>query len=239
MKSTKAVIAVLMAAVLTISFCGCGTERNRNREVSSAAVSKTENEYVDEIKSEAENEYIDEVQSEEENQENLTNSEDNEPVESVEEQSEETESEEENGEDKAAVQAKMIEIVSNSDAEGYTIGHIVGSDNSFLMLSFGEIEAARYYDVYRIDRDDVVLIQEKLVGSHTGVYISQDTGNLAIYQAHMGVYGYGDLMYTGDGVTVDLIKNSGSVSADEDYPNQPEEWVTFTALDDFSLIENY
>ncbi len=210
MKSIKAVIAVLMAAALTISFCSCGTKRNRNREVSSSVVSETQNEYADEIKSEAENEYIDEVQSEEEIEDDLTNSEDNEPVESVEEQSEETESEEENVGDKAAVQAKMIEIVSSSNAVGYTIGHIDGSDNSFLMLSFGEIEAARYYDVYRIDADDVVLVQEKLVGSHTGVYISEDTGNLAIYQAHMGVYGYGDLIYTEHGVTVDLIKNSGS-----------------------------
>ena len=133
----------------------------------------------------------------------------------------------------------MIEIVSNSDAVGYTIGNIADSDNSFLMLSFGDVEASRYYDVYRIDADDVVLVEEKLVGSHTGVYISEDTGNLAIYQAHMGVYGYGDLMYTGDGVTIDWIENNGIAEPDEDYPNIPEEWVTFTPLDDFGLIEDF
>lgn len=229
MKCLRVILAISMAAALTMTLYGCGSKSSNENE-SLPTVSGESNSAANEENGEAESET------------DLTSAADGETAvseavnEDFDEEKIESVSEEERTNEESVCHEKLVEIISNSGANGYTVGRIGNSDGSFLMLSFGDVEASRYYDVYRIDADDVVLVQSMLVGSHTVVYIDEDTGNLAIYQAHMGHYGYGDLMYSGDGVSINWIEDNGVIGDDEDYPPIAGEVVTFTSIDDFDMI---
>ena len=247
MKCLKAIIAVSLAAALAAVFCGCGvsdSSENESSEVSSESVSVS-GDTGSESESETEGETESKEESETESESSLTSTADDKTAvsEVVNEESEkektESDREEEKADEESVCHEKLVEVISNSGANGYTVGHIGNSDGYFLMLSFGEVEASRYYDVYRIDTDDVVLVQSMLVGSHTVAYIDEDTGCLAIYQAHMGHYGYGDLTYTDGGVSIDWLEDNGVIGNDEDYPPVSGEVVEFTSIDDFSLIVNF
>ena len=239
MKCLKAIIAVSVAAALAAAFCGCGVNGSNENEYSEGAGESVA--FGGENSSETE----EETEIETKNESDLTSTADGETAvseivnEDFDEEKTESDSEEENADEESVCHEKLVEIISNSGANGYTVGHIGNSDGYFLMLSFGDVEASRYYDVYRIDKDDVVLVQSMLVGSHTVVYIDEDTGCLAIYQAHMGHYGYGDLTYMDGGVSIDWLEDNGVIGNDEDYPPVSGDIVTFTSIDDFSMIVNF
>ena len=129
----------------------------------------------------------------------------------------------------------LYNTIQESGANGYTICDVYGIDGQVLLLSHGEIEAERYYDVYQILGDNVEYIGQ-LAGSHTVAYIGND-GMLGMYNAHQGYFTYGPVLYDGSLSASSL--NEGTISADESYPDVPGAEISFYAITDFSGIAQF
>ena len=134
------------------------------------------------------------------------------------------------------VVSQLRSIISQSDAEGYTIAKILGNDNDQLILSFGEIEVMRHYDFYSISDSEVVFLGS-LDSGHSSAYIDDTTGTFAKFFAHQGYYYYGPVVYDG-GLSVDSIPES-TIAPGEEYPDYPGERVEFNSIDDFSVLADY
>lgn len=130
----------------------------------------------------------------------------------------------------------MYNTIQNSGANSYVICNIAGTDSEALVLSFGQTEADRYYDVYTIGSDDITYLGQ-IGGSHTVAYIDDMTGTLGLFNAHMGSYAYG-LVWADDGLRVEY-NDSGYAAAGESYPDVPGTPVSFYAATDFSGICMY
>lgn len=248
MKKWKILLAMTILTVITASaFAGCGNQaepaKTQESQNTSSVVSKTEQssetsqestESSAESSIEDSKDEISEASAESSIQESTDNSE-----ETSEESSSEESTEESSEQSESEIHQKLAQIISESDAVSYTVAKIEGSDSYFLILSFGEVEAARYYDIYEIGNKDITLVGEKIVGSHTVLYISNETGTAGIYQGHMGNYAYGPLVYKDGTVSLDWTQNNGTVEPDESYPELPGEQIDMTSPDNLDMIANF
>lgn len=131
---------------------------------------------------------------------------------------------------------KLYHTILDSGANGYAICNVYGIDGQVLLLSYGDIEAYRYYDVYQILGDDLNYVGQ-LSGAHTVAYIGDD-GMLGIAKAHMGYYTYGPVLYN-DGALDALCNQEGVVSADESYPSIPGDEIVFFGTDNLTGISQF
>ena len=134
----------------------------------------------------------------------------------------------------SAVYQALYNTIKNSGAEGYTVCKLSGSNYYHLILSYGKYEAARYYEVYRINKNDLTYIG-KLAGAHTTAYIDWTTCTLGMFDAHMGSYAYGHV-WADCGL---VVETSGQVAAGQSYPSVPGEVIDFTPINNFALIANF
>ncbi|MBR1534875.1 MAG: hypothetical protein IJ639_10940 [Ruminococcus sp.] len=130
----------------------------------------------------------------------------------------------------------MYDTIQNSGANSYVICNIAGTNSEALVLSYGEAELDRYYEVYAIGTDGITYLG-MIGGSHTTAYIDNMMGTLCLFNANMGSYAYGAVWADG-GLRVEY-NDYGYVEAGESYPELPGTPVSFYAATDFSGIMMY
>lgn len=129
-----------------------------------------------------------------------------------------------------------ISECGQNGATGYTICKVHGSHAQHLVVSYGQAEMSRYYEVYKIT-DDGVLWLGIIGGSHTVAYIDDMSGRLNLFRAHMGAFGFGSVWVDG-GLRVEY-SSDGTVESGDAYPSIPGHVITFNNITDFYGISNF
>ena len=140
----------------------------------------------------------------------------------------------ENTDEELSYDTRIESVLENSDAQGYTICKIDGSDAYHLVLLFGDPKKEHNYDFYTITEDSVENIGS-LDGLNITAYISEETSNMCICMKDSEKYEFGAVKYDGEAIFVDWIE---TVIPDKkgDYVDIPGKEIVFMKTDDYQLI---
>lgn len=127
-------------------------------------------------------------------------------------------------------------VLKNSDADGYTICKIDGSEDYQLVLLYGDSEKDRQFEFYTVGEDAVENIGS-LDGSNITAYISDETNRLCICHSDSGIFRFGAVKYDGEGITVDWLETV-TMGDKDDSPDIPGKEVVFVPANNPKLIES-
>jgi len=127
-------------------------------------------------------------------------------------------------------------VLKNSDAGGYTICKIDGSEDYQLVLLYGDSEKDRQFEFYTVGEDAVENIGS-LDGSNITAYISDETNRLCICHSDSGIFRFGAVKYDGEGITVDWLETV-TMGDKDDSPDIPGKEVVFVPANNPKLIES-
>ena len=133
----------------------------------------------------------------------------------------------------------LYDVITRSGengAKGYGICRLNGSNFYHLIVSFGDSDINRYYEVYRIESNDVVYIGQ-LSGACTTVYIDADSARLCLICNQTGEYVCGSVWDDGE-LRVEY-RGSHIVGRDNSCPTISGGTIDFNRMDDYSLIYNF
>ena len=127
-------------------------------------------------------------------------------------------------------------VLKNSDAYGYTICKIDGSEDYQLVLLYGEYEKECQFEFYTVGENNIENIGS-LDGSNITAYISDETNRLCICHSDSGIFRFGAVKYDGEGITVDWLETV-TMGDKDDSPDIPGEEVVFVPANNPKLIES-
>ena len=128
-------------------------------------------------------------------------------------------------------------VLKNSDADGYTICKIDGSEDYQLVLLYGDSEKDRQFEFYTVGEDAVENIGS-LDGSNITAYISDETNRLCICHSDSGIFRFGAVKYDGEGITVDWLETV-TMGDKDDSPDIPGKEVVFVPKNNPKLIDSF
>lgn len=123
-------------------------------------------------------------------------------------------------------------------ADKYTVAKIDGSEYYYLILSYGDVEATRYYEFFRIEKTRITAVGT-IDASHTYLYINSKTTKLGIYWASMGNYSYGPVSLDSKGNVQVKWEKTGYVESGQSYPKAPGDEEILYETDNYNLIGNF
>ena len=128
-------------------------------------------------------------------------------------------------------------VLKNSDANGYTICKINGSEDYQLVLLYGEYEKDCQFEFYNVNKDSLENIGS-FDGSNITAYISDETNRLCICFNNSGNFEFGAVKYDGEGINVDWIETV-TMGDKDDFPDIPGEKVVFVPKNNPKLIDSF
>ena len=127
-------------------------------------------------------------------------------------------------------------VLKNSDAYGYTICKIDGSEDYQLVLLYGEYEKECQFEFYTVGENNIENIGS-LDGSNITAYISDETNRLCICHSDSGIFRFGAVKYDGEGITVDWLETV-TMGDKDDSPDIPGKKVEFVPANNPELIKS-
>ena len=127
-------------------------------------------------------------------------------------------------------------VLKNSDADGYTICKIDGSEDYQLVLLYGKYEKECQFEFYIVGEDNIENIGS-LDGSNITMYISDETNRLCICHSNSGNYAFGTVKYDGEGIIIDCLETV-TMGDKDDSPDIPGKKVVFVPANNPKLIES-
>ena len=127
-------------------------------------------------------------------------------------------------------------VLKNSDADGYTICKIDGSEDYQLVLLYGKYEKECQFEFYIVGEDNIENIGS-LDGSNITMYISDETNRLCICHSNSGNYAFGTVKYDGEGIIIDWLETV-TMGDKDDSPDIPGKKVEFVPANNPELIKS-
>ena len=127
-------------------------------------------------------------------------------------------------------------VLKNSDADGYTICKIDGSEDYQLVLLYGEYEKECQFEFYTVGEDNIENIGS-LDGSNITAYISDETKCFCICLNNSENFEFGAVKYDGEGINVDWLETV-TMGDKDDFPDIPGEKVVFMPTNNPELINS-
>lgn len=127
-------------------------------------------------------------------------------------------------------------VLKNSDADGYTICKIDGSEDYQLVLLYGKYEKECQFEFYIVGEDNIENIGS-LDGSNITMYISDETNRLCICHSNSGNYAFGTVKYDGEGIIIDCLETV-TMGDKDDSPDIPGKKVEFVPANNPELIKS-